>query len=478
MSGAGGIQPFLISPAAAQVPGLGALRPGQTFQTLIQGEQGHMFIRLANLKIPIADMPGVTPGQNAHAEIVSAENGPQVRITISGQTTQAQPPAQPQAQPNAPAAQTTAQAAPLPQTGQPVQGQQPPSQTNAPAAQVSTAPSHPTQTAEGTAPSAQPPTAAPQSSAASSPVQVLSRATANVLAKMGSLPSARQAIRILPPAFPPNEAAIRGILSLFVSNEQIWANLRQLQSMVTDASRAGAAPQGLVERLAGLLASVFGAKDGNIETLIKQWADNRKTFEARLAAAIRSGNLANALDAIEGDARGTLSRLANDESLLKFMRETGRENAFKQTLNNVLERLTGAALQNTRGTEQPYVFVEVPAAPDSEFERLQLHIKGNKKGGRKRIDPRNAVIAFDLRLSRLGDIWIRLSIAGGACSCDVRAVTPETVEAFKNDEADLKKLLESLGFDSPKVMIEDWDGDRLREAAAIVQEKPGMDFTA
>ena len=397
----GGVQPFVV-PLASLTSFPGGLRAGQTFQALVQGQAGNLSVVVGGTRVPVGDIPQLTPGQVVNGEIVRAAAGLQIRL------------------------------------------------------------------------SPQPVTTPQDAAAAASLPQVLAR----VLESLSALGAAEDAARVVHPSMPANEAAVRSVLSLFLSDARTGAELELLEGLLSGAAQTGALTQQLADRF-GLLVSTFVlAGERDWRAVLEQWRRGGRTLEGRLALAAQSGRLDEILAEASDDLRGLLMRVRHDAAIARYLRGQGRLRDFQETADRVLDRLAGAALQNLRNLEQPYFFVEVPFLEDTGLERLQLHFMSGRGAAGKRFDPRNAMVAIDVSLSQLGDLWIVLRIAAGECSCVVRAASAESLDVLRGEKAGLVESLAAAGYPGAQVRFGLWEGDRLRELGQFMRQYAGVDVRA
>ena len=87
---------------------------------------------------------------------------------------------------------------------------------------------------------------------------------------------------------------------------------------------------------------------------------------------------------------------------------------------------------------------------------------------------KDATVVLDLSMTRLGDLWIALTIARGRCSCRFRAANPAAVQAIRAERDGLIQALQSAGYPGAQVRVEPWDGDRLGEAAGLMRRFSGI----
>jgi Flagellar hook-length control protein FliK len=134
-------------------------------------------------------------------------------------------------------------------------------------------------------------------------------------------------------------------------------------------------------------------------------------------------------------------------------------------------------MQNLRTFAAPYLFLDLPFPPDAPISRAQIHVFG--EGGRGRhFDRRNASITLDLSTPRLGDLWISLTITGGACTCVVRAAREATVAAITAATPELGQALAEAGYPDASVQVTSWSGNRLEETAQLMRRFSGLDVRA
>jgi hypothetical protein len=199
-------------------------------------------------------------------------------------------------------------------------------------------------------------------------------------------------------------------------------------------------------------------------------------MEARIALAIATGNFEALGESLRSDLEAQLSDLRRDDALLRFLEGSGQLRTFEQAVDRVLERFTGAQLQNLRSLELPYQFLEVPVASGSPFDRIQVHFFGEGRGKRG-FSRTDATVVLDLSMTRLGDVWIALSIARGRCTCRFRAANPAAVQAIRTGKDDLVRALAEAGYPGAQVRVEPWNGDRFNEAAALMRRFSGINVS-
>lgn len=308
-----------------------------------------------------------------------------------------------------------------------------------------------------------------------SPSQTLTPLLRSVLDSLGAPPSADSATLWIPAHLTASAPAIRQILLLFLAQDALGSELRELVALLQQAASAGAIPPDNAAAIAAWLAPLTSPETAGLRDLLKSLSRGVAS-EARLARALDTGTLEEALELLRNDLRSEVSRLRGQEAFTTWLRGQGQLRRFSQTVERILDRLDGAHLQNLRSFEQPYIFFELPFPPESGFEHAQVHLFGDAPARGKRIEKNNATIVFDLSLSRLGALWIMLRITAGRCQCRIQATSTETIAALEKARPDLADAIARAGFAGSHFEFTLWDGDRLRETTALLKRFTG--FTA
>jgi hypothetical protein len=195
-------------------------------------------------------------------------------------------------------------------------------------------------------------------------------------------------------------------------------------------SADGALAPELAAQLALLAHQLLPSGADDVERLVQEWAtQSSRPFETRLLQVLESGTLGDLSAALGRDLRAMLLRLQDAGTFRRWVAQHGQLGSFDAALGRILERTLAGSMQNLRTFAAPYLFLDLPFPPDAPISRAQIHVFG--EGGRGRhFDRRNASITLDLSTPRLGDLWISLTITGGACTCVVRAAREATVAAI------------------------------------------------
>jgi hypothetical protein len=312
-------------------------------------------------------------------------------------------------------------------------------------------------------PSAQPPAAG------------LNNALAVVFESIRALYPVQVSADVLHSGLPATTHAVRPVLSMFADLAGIGEDMVQILQSVEQASAAGVLPSSAAESLSVIL----GVLDpGELRRAMEQLAHHaRRSVEGRLATLLSAGNLKQ-IDGLQADLRAQLMRLMEHPDFQQFLRQSGQQRRFGEAAGRLLDRLVGMQLQNLQGVAHPYAFVEIPFHPDTGIRRAQVHFLGEGKGRKRELDTETASIALDVNTTRLGDLWITLQVARGCCFCRFLAASPKVRDALSAAADELKAGLRQVGYPRAEVEVCVWDGDRIREIAAIVRRFEGVNLQA
>ncbi len=300
---------------------------------------------------------------------------------------------------------------------------------------------------------------------------------AAVLESLGGAINAAASSELLPPELAQSANGIRALLGQFVQNEGLGGRLQQVAIIVEQAVAAGVLSASDAEAFA--LLSGDQAKPSAFLPVLRQLSNaGGHALEARIATALAAGNLDDIVDSLRTDVRGNLARLRNTPAFQEWLRSTGQAKSFNTAAERLVERLSGMHLQNLRGIEHPYAFLELPIDPQSGMHRAQIHLFNEGKGRGRSFENKTTLVAFDLSTSHLGDLWITLQILHHRCVCRLRATSQPAVEALSNAADELIEHLDQVGHPGAHVEATLWDGDRLRETAALMRRFSGINVQA
>jgi len=300
-----------------------------------------------------------------------------------------------------------------------------------------------------------------------------------VLESLGAARIPQAPEQILPAQLPHTEATVRSLASLFALRGTLGRDLEQIVALVTQARAAGALLQEGSGETATVLSQLLAGDPSTLKGLPERLlAHTGRTVEGRIAQAMAAADPAALQETLRGDLQAILSRLQDDDALAAFLRGSGQLRAFRDAVGRVMERLSAGQLQNLRSLDQDYAFIELPFGAESPITRGQIHVIGEGGGPRRRIDPKNALVAFDLSTTKLGDLWITLRVVQGHCNCRLCATSSAAVESIEEASAELSDRLREAGYARATVNAALWDGDRLREVVLLMRRFSGLDVSA
>jgi hypothetical protein len=305
--------------------------------------------------------------------------------------------------------------------------------------------------------------------------QMLTRA----LELLGAARSTASAQALLPPGLPPRQDAVAQVIALFASRGQLAADLAAIRGQVEQAARSGSVTPAKADALVALLSHLLASETSDLTAIMRRWAQRMgSSVEARLAGLAQGGTPEEVAHALATDLRGVLMGLLADEELGSYLRESGAWRAFEEAVARVLGRLSGAHLQNLRGTNVPYMFLELPFEGAGGITHGQIHVMGEGDGGNASFDKFPVTVVLDLSTSQLGDLWISLTIAQGRCTCTIRTVEERVATFIEARRGELAEGLADVGFGETVVQARMWNGNRMEEAARMLSRYQGIDVTA
>jgi hypothetical protein len=321
-------------------------------------------------------------------------------------------------------------------------------------------------------------TPTPQSSSTTAPPPTTANSAVlqSAIQALGATRNLETLARILPQSAQSNADAVRQLLTLFLRPGSAGPDAQHLSGVLQGAMDAGVIPPTLGEGIVAQLSVLFGGEGFSAERLQRLAARARAGLEARIAQALRTGNLPTLLDQLQDDILFQLDRLRRDESLARHLAARGDLDAFNEAAERIHERLSGGRLQNLRALELPYFFFEVPM--DGESGRAQVHIFGDGRSDDGAFGRRHAYVALDVSLSRIGDLWIGLSFDEGRCSCAFRSPDSEVRRTINEDTHALKEALADAGYPGATVHTQAWNGDRLDALESALRRLSGLSVNA
>ena len=306
----------------------------------------------------------------------------------------------------------------------------------------------------------------------------------DVLAKVLDLLDASAGLRetaaeILPADLPATESEITALLRLLTTRGTVAEDLQQIAAWASQANDAGALAPELAAQLALLARQLLPSGADDVERLVREWAtQSSRPLEARLLRVLEARTLGDLPAELGRELRAVLLRLQGDETFRQWVARQGQLGSFDAALGRILERTLAGSMQNLRAFAAPYLFLDLPFPPDAPITRAQVHVFGEGGRGRHGFDRKNASLTLDLSTARLGDLWISLTITGGALMCAVRAEREATVAAITAAASELGQALAEAGYPDATVQVIQWNGNRLQETAHLLRRFSGLDVRA
>lgn len=318
--------------------------------------------------------------------------------------------------------------------------------------------------------------------AARAPAQVASPSTGQVasavLEGLGGVNRglARGASGVLAAAQELPEGAVRALTNLFTSRGNLLRDLGSLLQMVQSAGAQGVAVQQLAQSLRRLVAQYSTLDVETLEAVVKEGAESSKsTPESRLAARLR-GDKAIQLPVDESDLRTLVFKLRQDSALQRYLSASGSLDSFEEVAGRVVERAVAGHVQNLRGAEQNYVFIELPLGSADEAGSVQIHLFGENTDSSGREKRSGGFAALDIYLSRLGALWVTLDLRDEVCRCHLRAMSEEVVAALNESSDELVSALAAAGYVRPQIRVSKWNGNRVAEVGRLLSPLTGIDL--
>lgn len=444
-----GVPAFHVNVAALLPQSLA--NAGTSFRGVVAELEGALVIRSGSSSIPIASNSGLTPGQQVAVRVLTGGTNPQLQVTPLSVVVNAD-------------AQTAALTRPVGSklTGEIVaQGgkltfvhgkvsiQLPANQTLFAAGSRATFQSHPTQHGiQGTL-------TAVSGSATAAP------ATASLTQQIP-----------VPPPLNGTPAAAQ-VQALITQSQSLGAGIAALQASIAAPAVVAAIPADIGAALAAVFAPLLRPSSDEFSSVMKRWVQRLATTpEAALAKASGSGG------AVPDTPSSVLQLLRNDPALRQVLAERGELRAFDAMADRLLERLNGGHLQQLRSIDQPYWFSEFPFDPESGIERALVHFFADESGSGDEEESRSASVVLDLSLTRMGDVWVKLVILSGQCTCHLSVTDEDVLALVREFEADLVDGLTSTGAQHVSVHADLWDGNRIDRSRTILSAMDGMDVSA
>ncbi len=316
----------------------------------------------------------------------------------------------------------------------------------------------------------------PAGQATVSPTATLPNLLVSVLRALDALGSARAAGHLIPRHFPANETALRDLLSLFTSRGTLSQDMHVVLAAVNLGLAEGLVSPEVAASVAGWLAPLAGGDREKVAAWLKRHVrEQGAALAARIASAAGAGKLDDLFAEISDELRVLLRQLMDSGELIDFLENRGRRYDFERAAERVLERLQNGQLQELRGLEQPYVFLQLPFPAESGVVNGQLHIVGDDRG---QDAGKSQVVVLDLTTTALGDLWIRLELLHDTCRCTLKTSLDAAVPVIEQASEELRAGLMEAGYGQTSVTVQFWDGERIDEIADFMRRFGGINLSA
>lgn len=311
------------------------------------------------------------------------------------------------------------------------------------------------------------------------PLRDLPGIIVGALRALGKLEFAEQAVALVPRNLAQNPAAVRLVLSLLLDKAEGDDYAARAARMVQQAVDEGVLPETEARDVLPLVRALATESAEDAATALRQaTATSQRPLAARLADALAKGGVQQLVASAVDDAPAALARLLKHDSFAEFLRQTGQSADFHRAVEHLVDRFAAVQLVNARGADVPYLFLALPLPAESSLRHAHIHIMGEGGGKAQRFDSKNATVVLDLATSALGELWITLTAAHGACTCWIRARHAAAVEAIQTHAYELAERLSTAGYPGASVKADLWDGDRVRELATMMRRFKGLNVEA
>lgn len=301
----------------------------------------------------------------------------------------------------------------------------------------------------------------------------------SALQSLGKLDLAEQAAGIVPRAVAGNASAVRLVLSLLLGPAESGGDAFRAAQIIRQAIDQGVVSERDMRDLLPLLRGMAADDVDDAVFLMRHAASaSQRPLAARMTEVVSRGDARQLLASLADDIPAALARLSLNDAFAEFLRRSGQSDDFHHAIRNLVDRFAAAQLINARGADVPYLFFAMPVAFDSPIRFAHIHVMGEGGGKSQRFDAKNVTVVFDISTASLGELWITLTAAHGACSCWIRAGNLDAVALIQSHADELAGRLSRAGYAAVEVRATLWDGDRVRELAAMMRRFKGIDVEA
>lgn len=391
-----------------------AQRATGPIRTTVQGASGNLWIRLQGIRIPLGERPDLAPGRAVLIEVRPGPEGPTLRV--------------------------------MPATSSVAAGSMP---------DAGAAAAHP--------------------SAAGSPV---GSAVVQLLQQFAAMARPDVLQRLLPLGLGLSVDVVRPLVRLLGAPQGFGDDLAAIREGIAQRVAAGTLSADESAALLRLLGEADAPDDAAGFGQRVLWASRQSPgrLEALLAQALERGRAgAGALGELE-DLRSRLVELRG--RLGAYPDDGGSLGPLRDAINRVVDRLSGAQVQQSRGGDVAYQFLQAPVGATEGYRHAHLHVFLERRRAGADAEYGQAMVAFDVATTRLGPLWITLSTVRNSCVCTFRSESAQVLDAIRQDAAELEASFRTVGFAGAEVRTAPWHGDRLRELADLMTRLSGLEVNA
>jgi hypothetical protein len=281
---------------------------------------------------------------------------------------------------------------------------------------------------------------------------------------------------LVPPVLADKPAAAAQVAALLNQREGLGNVLAPLIRFAQSAVAGANASPDLGNALAAVLAPLLRPDAAELPAAIKRWVERAtRAHESTLSRAARGQTSQPQADI--ATAKSLIESMRNDAVLRQWLTDRSEVRTFENAADRALDRLNAGQLQQLRNVDHhPYWFMDLPFDPESGVNRAMVHLF--QDGGRGGDEAENATVVFDLSLTQLGDVWVKLSLYRDRCVCRFGVTDPGVFELLGQFEPELADALRSTGARDVTVDAELWDGDRRTRTASLMRPLNGVDVSA
>jgi hypothetical protein len=275
----------------------------------------------------------------------------------------------------------------------------------------------------------------------------------------------QQASQLVPMQLPQTESVLRMALQIFEFKGKMQAAVATLKDVAQLVQKAGVDLPALKQVL-----SVLGAEVDLDD------AQSVVRFLKTLQAHTRGGAIqVSSEGSLEDTLFVLLGKLRNDPTLLQLLESKGAVTSFQQAVDTLMEQVAGQHVQNSRSSEVPYAYLNIPFPEGSGIQEAQIHVLGDGHGENEWDEEGHGQIVFDLQTTGLGELWIHLSHRPEQCVCRFEVESEAIVEAINGAADELQGRLEAQGFERVHVEASLRSTDRMEALAGVLQRFSGLD---